>query len=80
LPFLRPLVHPDGRAALDGLPREPAGERIELTAPFEHVDTAYRELLTFGADVEVLDPPELRERIAAAATEVAELYGVRAIR
>ena len=36
--------------------------------------------MTFGTDVEVLDPPELRARIGGAASEVAELYGVRAIR
>src|SRR5947209_14302330 len=78
--FLRPLVHPAGRAALDDVSREPALEQIELTVPFEHVDTAYRELLTFGADVEVLDPPELRRRVAAAGAAVAELYGVRDVR
>ena len=78
--FLRPLAHPDGRAALDAISRKPPHEQIDLTVPFEHVDTAYRELLTFGADLEVLDPPELRKRIAAAAADVADLYGVRAIR
>ena len=78
--FLRPLVHPAGRAALDDVSREPALEQIELTVPFEHVDTAYRELLTFGADVEVLDPPELRRRVAAAGAAVAELYGIRDVR
>src|SRR3954468_6481995 len=44
--FLRPLVHPAGRAALDDVPREPALEQIELTVPFEHLETAFRELLT----------------------------------
>jgi predicted DNA-binding transcriptional regulator YafY len=78
--FLRPLVHPDGRTALDAVPRQPASERIELTVPFEHIGTAYRELMTFGPDLEVLDPPELRQRIATAAADVAELYGIRAIR
>src|SRR5919201_4970894 len=67
LPFLRPLVHPDGRANLEGIPRAPAHERIELTVPFEQMETAYRELLTFGADIEVVEPPELRGRIASAA-------------
>jgi predicted DNA-binding transcriptional regulator YafY len=80
LPFLRPLVHPDSRATLDGLAREPAAERIDVEVAFEQLETAYRELLTFGTDVEVLDPPELRERIATAAAEVAELYGIRAVR
>ncbi|HEX9504687.1 MAG TPA: WYL domain-containing protein, partial [Acidimicrobiia bacterium] len=37
-------------------------------------ETAYRELLTFGSDVEVIDPPELRERMLHAAEEVVELY------
>jgi len=80
MPFLRSLVHPDGRAALDLVEREPPRELVELTLPFEQLDTAYRELLTFGADLEVLAPPELRDRIASAAKEVAKLYGVRAIR
>src|SRR5438105_766438 len=80
IPFLRSLVHPDGRATLESVARVPADEHIELTVPFEHIDTAFRELLTFGADVEVLDPSALRDRIAAAAADVAALYGVRAIR
>ena len=75
---LLPQLAPD--PAFDSIASYLAGERIELTVPFEHLDTAYRELLTFGADLEVLDPPDLRERIAAAAAEVAELYGIRAIR
>jgi predicted DNA-binding transcriptional regulator YafY len=72
--FLRPLVHPAGRAQLDVYRREPARELVELSVPFESVDTAYRELLTFGSDVEVLDPPELRERMLHAAEEVVALY------
>ena len=80
LPFLRPLVHSDGRALLDGVLREPPHERIELAVPFEDVETAYRELLTFGATLEVLEPAELRNRIASAAAEVVELYSVRTFR
>ena len=41
---------------------------------FSDLDDAFREVLRFGPDAEVLDPPELRERIAAAAHEVAGLY------
>jgi predicted DNA-binding transcriptional regulator YafY len=78
--FLRPLVHPNGRSILDAIPREPAHERIEVSVPFEQLETAYRELLTFAADVEVLEPPELRERIASAAADVVDLYGVRSVR
>jgi predicted DNA-binding transcriptional regulator YafY len=32
-------------------------------------------LLKFGPDAEVLEPVELRERVATAAGEVAALYG-----
>jgi predicted DNA-binding transcriptional regulator YafY len=39
------------------------------------LEYAYRELLTFGGDVEVLEPPELRERLRSAAQEVLALYG-----
>jgi predicted DNA-binding transcriptional regulator YafY len=74
LRYLRPLVHPDARAALDGVHRDPPRERIELTVPFENLDYAYRELMTFGSDVEVLGPPELRDRMLHAAEEVVALY------
>ena len=74
LPFLRPLVHPDGRAAIDAARDGPPRELVELTVPFERLETAYRELLTFGSDVEVLDPRALRERMLRAAEEVVALY------
>jgi predicted DNA-binding transcriptional regulator YafY len=41
---------------------------------FEDVGQAYRDLLRFGPDVEVLEPPELRARIAETAREVAAMY------
>jgi predicted DNA-binding transcriptional regulator YafY len=47
---------------------------------FENLEQAFRELLKFGPDAEVLEPVELRDRIAATATEVAGLYGVREVR
>jgi hypothetical protein len=37
-----------------------------------------RGLLSLGATVEVLDPPEARAELAAVATELAALYGARA--
>lgn len=49
-----------------------------LRLRFERPDSAARHLLRFGADVEVLDPPELRERLADAAVRLAALYGDRA--
>jgi predicted DNA-binding transcriptional regulator YafY len=74
LPFLRPLVHPDGRAANDDARGGPPRALVELTVPFEQLETAYRELLTFGSDVEVIDPPALRDRLLGAAEEVVALY------
>ncbi len=50
------------------------------TVGFESLDEALRELLKFGPDAEVLEPLELRDRIAATASEVADLYGVREVR
>jgi predicted DNA-binding transcriptional regulator YafY len=74
LRFLRPLVHPDGRHALDAVRRDPPRELIELVVPFENIEYAYRELMTFGSDVEVVEPVELRERMLRAAQEVVALY------
>ncbi len=58
------------------LPRE---RRIEpdgrVVVPFEGLGEAHRELLRFGADLEVLEPVELRERIAETARKVAGMYG-----
>ena len=45
-----------------------------LTVPFERPEHAHRDLLGLGDQVEVLDPPELRERIGATALTVAALY------
>jgi predicted DNA-binding transcriptional regulator YafY len=47
----------------------------EKVLRFEDLGLAYRELLRQGRDVEVVGPPELRERIAVTAGELAALYG-----
>ena len=56
----------------------PADRRVEpdgtVAVRFRDLGDAYRELLGFGADLEVLDPPELRERIARTARDTAALY------
>jgi predicted DNA-binding transcriptional regulator YafY len=62
------------------LPRDTRGENGVFVVGFENLEEAFRELLRFGPDVEVLEPVELRERIAAAAAEVASLYDVRVVR
>ena len=47
------------------LPGEPRIEEDGRTVvAFAHLGDAYRELLRFGSQVEVLEPAELRERVA----------------
>ena len=49
-----------------------SGDRAVLG--FENLGEAYRELLRFGADLEVLEPAELRARVAGTGRELAALY------
>jgi predicted DNA-binding transcriptional regulator YafY len=79
----RPRVEVKIRAsdlALRFLPRDLQGGNGVFTVGFENLEEAFRELLKFGPDAEVLEPAELRERIAQTAGEVADLYSVRAVR
>jgi predicted DNA-binding transcriptional regulator YafY len=62
------------RRYLPGEPRLTDDGRAVVA--FENLGEAYRELLRFGADVEVLEPAELRERIAATSRELASMYGL----
>jgi predicted DNA-binding transcriptional regulator YafY len=47
---------------------------LVTTVPIESVKHGHIELLKLGADAEVLDPPELRERFAATARGLARTY------
>jgi predicted DNA-binding transcriptional regulator YafY len=60
--------------ALRFLPRDLDERDGVFVVGFQSLEDAYRELLKFGPDAEVLAPRELRERIAATAREVASLY------
>jgi predicted DNA-binding transcriptional regulator YafY len=44
---------------------------------FDGLEHAFRNLLAYGAEAEVLAPRELRERISAATAETAALYARR---
>lgn len=61
------------RRFLPGEPRIEADGRTVVA--FQHLGDAYRELLRFGSQVEVLEPAELRTRVAETGREVAALYG-----
>ena len=52
----------------------PGRGRMKTTATFDDVDGAVRELMPLGAAVEVLDPPELRDRMRKAANEIVAVY------
>jgi predicted DNA-binding transcriptional regulator YafY len=66
-------VDEDVRRWLPGDPR--VGEDGRTVVAFAHLGDAYRELLRFGTQVEVLEPAELRDRIAETSREVAAMYG-----
>ena len=51
-----------------------AGGWIRAVVPIESVEQACREFLGFGAEVEVLEPVALRDRLAATARAIAALY------
>ncbi|WP_420310115.1 helix-turn-helix transcriptional regulator [Streptomyces sp. YS-B37] len=46
-----------------------------MSVPIESVEHAHGEFLRLGADIEVLAPPELRDRIARTVAQLAERYG-----
>jgi predicted DNA-binding transcriptional regulator YafY len=48
--------------------------RAEVRFAFESFDEAYLDLLSLGAEVEVVEPGDLRIRIAAMAGELHALY------
>ncbi|NWF27673.1 WYL domain-containing protein [Streptomyces sp. PKU-EA00015] len=60
--------------ALAAAPPQDARGRVTLTLPVESLDVAYSQLLTLGAEAEVLTPAALRERFATTATRLRDLY------
>ncbi|AUH43424.1 helix-turn-helix transcriptional regulator [Streptomyces sp. CMB-StM0423] len=76
---LRRLPHVTDRLAAEdavagaGEPDERGWTAVRLRV--ESVDVAYTQLLALGPDAEVLGPPELRARCAAAAAASAARYG-----
>ena len=50
------------------------GEKPTMIARFDSFDRAFHGLLPYGPNAEVLEPRELRDRIARTAAETAALY------
>jgi len=61
------------KAVTDAGAAEPDGW-IRAVVPIESVEHACREFLALGPDIEVLEPPALRTRLAGAARATAALY------
>ncbi|MEV6795736.1 YafY family protein [Streptomyces sp. NPDC051320] len=61
-------------AALAAAAPADAWGRVTVTLPVESLDVAYGQLLGLGPEVEVLGPPELRDRFADATARAAGLY------
>ncbi|HEY2661515.1 MAG TPA: YafY family protein [Caulobacteraceae bacterium] len=72
-PFTSPFVYAATRIEDEA---DEAGWRI-ATLPVGSVRQACTDLLRFGAEIEVLDPPELRAKIAEVAAGMAGLYAGR---
>ena len=47
---------------------------VTVTLQFEYVESAVYDLMRFGGDLEVLEPVDLRERLASRASEMVERY------
>ena len=59
-----------------GLVGEPDADGwVRAVVPIETIEHAVNEFGRFGANLEVLSPPELRDRMRASALAMLELYG-----
>ena len=52
----------------------PEGDRVRIRVRFDVEDEAVMFALSFGAAVEIVDPPELREKVLRAARELVAAY------
>ncbi len=68
------LGAPVARAAAETAERPDKAGWRRATIPIESIDQAASELLRLGGDVEVLEPPELRQRITDRADAVTRVY------
>ncbi|MFI2651563.1 helix-turn-helix transcriptional regulator [Micromonospora fulviviridis] len=77
LEFMPHVFPPEMSRAARAAAGEPGPDGwLETTVPIESMKHAHTELLKLGAEVEVLEPAELRDRLAATAHALARLYSV----
>lgn len=74
IPALRAAIDWTVRAALDRAGVETADGRVELSLPFERLEYAYADLVKLGGAVEVIEPLELRTRLALTGHELVNRY------
>lgn len=63
------------RAATDTLRPSDRDGWFDVTLPYESLDHAAADFLRLGTDAEIMDPPELRARVARIVTTLAATYG-----
>jgi predicted DNA-binding transcriptional regulator YafY len=77
---LRHALDPGGaQRAIDGASSPDEHGWVDVTLGYESVEMAVHELLRFGGELEVLDPPEARDLMATTAAAVIERYAVAPI-
>jgi predicted DNA-binding transcriptional regulator YafY len=75
LGWFRHILDPTAaQEALDAATAEDDDGWCRTTLRMQHLDHAALELLRFGPELEVLEPPELRRRMAAVTAETAARY------
>lgn len=73
--LVRHIVEPGAaQRAFDSATEPDADGWVTVTMGFESAEVAAHELLRFGADLEAVDPPELRQRLTEIAGAMVERY------
>jgi predicted DNA-binding transcriptional regulator YafY len=74
IPALRAEIDWTIRPALEGSGTETVDGRIELRLPFERLEYAYADLVKLGGRVELIEPRDLRQRLAPTGSELVGRY------
>ena len=67
-------MSPDVTSAIDATARPDPGSWVTAVVPIESLQHAQSSFLSLGAEVEILEPENLRARMASAAAALARLY------